>query len=407
MEVDMRMFREFRWLLVPLLCSLAAAANASFHDWRINELFSNADGTIQFIELREIAGANGENLLADHTLVSSGHTLTFQNDLPSVNTAHKTFLVATQAFADLGIVAPDYIIPNGFLSVGGGTVQYGAMPSNPYGGGPVDIVSYPALPTDGTTSIDRNATQQTNSPMNFAGATGAIGAAVVSPQTGWWWNASESGRGFFIERRGNNLSIAGYLYADDGRALWLLSVGPMATSSSYQGSLLTFTGGQSLTGPYVAPSPGPSPGTISLSFSDATHGTLTWPGGTVAIERFVFAPPPLIASAPEGGWWWYVLESGRGFSLEVQGSLLTIAGYMYDTAGNPIWYMSVGTMASGALYQGAWMQFADGQTLTGMYKPATLANANVGPLTLQFADAQNGTMTLPDGRMIPITRLRF
>lgn len=404
----MRTSRDIRWLVVVLLWSLAAAANASFHFWRINELYSNADGTIQFIEFREIAGANGENFLADHTLVGSGGTFTFPTDLPSFNTARKTFIVGTQGFANLGIVAPDYIIPTGFLSVGGGTLQYGAMPSDPYGGGPVDVVSYPALPTDGTSSIDRNGTLQTNSPMNFAGTIGTIAAAApVSPQTGWWWNASESGRGFFIERQGANLVIAGYLYADDGRALWVLSGGPMTGSSAYSGSLLTFSGGQSLTGPYQAPVAAPSLGTLSLQFSDSTHGTLTWPGGTVAIERFPYAAPPLIAGAPENGWWWYAAENGRGFSLEVQGSVLFIAGYMYDTAGNPIWYLSVGTMSSGSLYQGPWTQFAGGQALAGPYRPPTQVNANVGALTIQFSDAQNGMMTLPDGRMIPITRLRF
>ena len=38
-------------LLVALLCLLAPTAHASFHLWRMTELYSNADGTIQFLEL--------------------------------------------------------------------------------------------------------------------------------------------------------------------------------------------------------------------------------------------------------------------------------------------------------------------------------------------------------------------
>lgn len=43
------------------LFSMAAFAN--FHTFIINEIYSNADGTIQFIELREAQGATGQNFL--------------------------------------------------------------------------------------------------------------------------------------------------------------------------------------------------------------------------------------------------------------------------------------------------------------------------------------------------------
>ena len=48
-----------------------------------------------------------------------------------------------------------------------------------------------------------------------------------------------------------------------------------------------------------------------------------------------------------------------------------------------------------------------GQTMTGIYKPATLVNTNVSTVRIQFSDTQNATLTLPDGRQIPITRFRF
>ena len=31
---------------------------------------------------------------------------------------------------------------------------------------------------------------------------GSYNVALASPEVGWWWNAAESGRGFFIESRG-------------------------------------------------------------------------------------------------------------------------------------------------------------------------------------------------------------
>jgi hypothetical protein len=407
--------RIAQWLLAVFVAVIAVAAQASFHEWRVNQIYSNADGTVQYILFHEIAGADGENFLAGHELnVTQGnvkHSFTFMDDLPSSATANGYFLVATQGFANLGIVVPDFIVQNGFLFVGGGTIEYGAAPGGYYmmPTGPVDTLAYAALPTDGVTAVTRDGTPVMNSPRNFNGATGTIGGPAVSPQTGWWWNASESGRGYFIERRGNNLFFAAYLYASGGGALWTISAGPMSSSSMYTGSLAVFSNGQTLTGPYVAPMQGMSPGMITLAFSDATHGTITWPGGVVAIERFDYAglASPVTASAPETGWWWYGAESGRGFSLETQGSTVFVAGYMYDANGNPVWYISVGTIDTSGVYHGTWAQYANGQTMTGGYQPPTLVSGNVGALTLQFADKQNGTLTLPDGRMIPITRFLF
>jgi hypothetical protein len=45
------------------------------------------------------------------------------------------------------------------------------------------------------------------------------------PQTGWWWNTAEPGRGYSIEVSGNNLVFASYLYDTTGRATWLLASG--------------------------------------------------------------------------------------------------------------------------------------------------------------------------------------
>ncbi|MFP6607219.1 MAG: hypothetical protein VCC19_11635, partial [Myxococcota bacterium] len=38
----------------------AGPALAGIHTWDVNEVFSNADGTIQFVELWEAAGGAGE-----------------------------------------------------------------------------------------------------------------------------------------------------------------------------------------------------------------------------------------------------------------------------------------------------------------------------------------------------------
>lgn len=154
---------------------VSMAAHASFHTFVINEIFSNADGTIQFVELREAAGASGQGFLAGIRLISSSganqKTFTFPGALPSQSTAGTSVLIGTQGFADLHIVAPDYIVPNGFLFLNSGSVNYGN----------VDTVNYTQLPADGVTSINRNGIHQTNSPKNFGGDSGTIPPSTTTP----------------------------------------------------------------------------------------------------------------------------------------------------------------------------------------------------------------------------------
>ena len=153
------------------VCFAAFSAHASFHFFQINEIYSNADGTIQFIELREVAGAFGQSFFTGNTLTSGSganqQSFVFNKDLPSSATGGKSVLIGTNSFAALGLVTPDYVVPDRFLSQPAGSINYAS----------VDIVNYTQLPGDGTMSINRNGVPQTNSPKNFAGQTATIPGA--------------------------------------------------------------------------------------------------------------------------------------------------------------------------------------------------------------------------------------
>jgi len=154
-------------------------------------------------------------------------------------------------------------------------------------------------------------------------------------------------------------------------------------------------------------------GPITLAFSDASHGTMSWPGGNVAIERFNIVPDGLMmahsADEPQSGWWWNSNEPGRGFFLEWQGRQLFMAGYMYDDSGNPIWYLSGDGQTSSNLqsYSNVWQLYGNGQTLAGTYRQPVAVNPSVAPVTIQFNGADTGLMTLPGGRSTAIQRFRF
>ncbi|MDB5873252.1 MAG: calcium-binding protein [Ramlibacter sp.] len=144
----------------------------SFHEYKIDEIFSNADGSVQFIEL---SGAvdNGENFWFGQSIsvTQNGvtHSFSFPANLPSTATANTHVLIATQAFADLGIVTPNFIVPAGFLFTGGGVLNYAG----------VDGVSYAALPSDGIHSVDRAGVTMTATPTNFQGVTGQMSTTTT------------------------------------------------------------------------------------------------------------------------------------------------------------------------------------------------------------------------------------
>ncbi len=240
----------------------------------------------------------------------------------------------------------------------------------------------------------------------------AVGQAVVTnvaPQSGWWWNPAEGGRGYALEIRDGKLFFAGFLYDASGRASWHVS-GPSARQSStrYVGSLDSFGGGQSLSGAFRPATKGVNVGQLQIDFKDPTHGSITWPGGVVQIQRFEFAPAGLTTVrtgfAPETGWWWNPNEPGRGFALEIQNGRIFLAGFMYDDAGNPVWYVSTGAMNAPDFYDGVWSQYANGQTLTGRYKSASVVNANLGTAVLVFSDTAHARMRLPNGQIVPLER---
>jgi Ca2+-binding RTX toxin-like protein len=146
----------------------------AFHLYDINELYSNASGTIQFIELT-VDNHTGEDRWAGRSItVTQGgttHSFTFPSNLASTQTANTKVLIATQGFADLGVVTPDFIIPSGFLFLDGGIVDFAG----------VDYVVYAALPTDGAMARNVDGTDSVNSPTNFAGSTGTVQGNVIPP----------------------------------------------------------------------------------------------------------------------------------------------------------------------------------------------------------------------------------
>jgi streptogramin lyase len=123
------------------------------------------------------------------------------------------------------------------------------------------------------------------------GPVNANGSNAVTPQTGWWWAPSESGRGFAIEVQGGMMFFTGYMYDANGNPVWYTSQpAVMARSNFFSGEWEEFGGGQTLESPYRSPTVvNAMVGAVSIQFTSSTTGVFTLPDGRqIAIERFVF-----------------------------------------------------------------------------------------------------------------------
>ena len=170
------LIRTGSWILLAVAL-LECRVYGFAHQWKINELYSNADGSVQFIEFTNASIANNESFLSGLDLTCSSalrtNTFTFPGNLPS-GTAFKTFLVGTTNLASIpGGVTPNYFIPANFLLLGNGTASYDT----------IDVVTYANLPTNGVASLVRSGASMVfsanNSPKSFNSVSNSIVPVMI------------------------------------------------------------------------------------------------------------------------------------------------------------------------------------------------------------------------------------
>ncbi len=162
--------------------ALGTAAVAATPTFAVAQVFSSADGAIQFVELVETQGQDGQQALTGVELVveRDGRTRTFvfPTDLPRPQTAYRHVLVATEGyltvpgrFPEFAAVAPDYVVPDRFLPADGGTLRFGD-------GAPF---TYAALPRDGFSArYAPDGAIRDNSARNFGGSQASLPVVPVT-----------------------------------------------------------------------------------------------------------------------------------------------------------------------------------------------------------------------------------
>jgi hypothetical protein len=403
------MLRLLRYLILATLLAAAPAARATFHIVTIDEIYSNADGSVQYMVL--LGRADQQNELSGHAIVTvspGGPTnFVFPNNIHSSATNGKRILVATQGFAALNLVTPDYTVPNGFFPLASATVNYAGA----------DQWSYAALPTDGANALFANGMTGPNLATNFAGVSASVtpAASVVNYQ-GLWWKPDEPFWGVNLAHQGDQVFATWYTYDTSGNAYWLSMLAGRTTpaSNAYNGPIFVDTGPPFNNFNTIGMAS--QVGTGTLTFSDADNGTLAYTvtaGGATNVQqnkpitRFslggaqptcTYASAPNLAAATnyQDLWWLGPTESGWGINFAHQGNQLFATWYTYDakTAGGnpPLWLSAL--MAR----QGATNVFTGPLTRTAgprfdNYKASDVVQPipTVGTATVTFADGNHAT----------------
>lgn len=267
--------------LFPLFFFVGSAQKmiAAFHLWEINELYSNTDGSVQFVEM--FNPFNGEQFVQGHVLESRNsdgsltNSFTFPSNTPSV-TANRSLLLATAGFADLpGGIDPDYIIPENFLFVDGGVVDFL---------GATGRMEFPSLPTDGVMSFGPVGVNEQNSPENFSGDTGFLAGSggdlsvtITSPEDSAAFS-SPATIDIVAEVDGTAVSVE---FFQDGTSVGSDDTAPFEARVELE------------TGSYV----------LTATATDGEGGSATSPAVTITIEEPAGGEPienPIEETIPQG-----------------------------------------------------------------------------------------------------------
>jgi hypothetical protein len=418
--------------------AVSAQAPCNGCDVALVEVYSNADGSVQFLVMFDTLYADtvpgiAPSSLAGQTLAASDgaveNSFTFPTDL-SLKTGG-FILVGTQGFADLHRVKPDFIVPNGFLPTRNGSISL--RPHNWY----ALTLSYAALPTDGVKALYPNADRESFEYTETAQATNNAGRTYIFPVaekfTGLWWNApsgSESGWGIAVDHQGETVFAAWATYDADGSPTWFIM--PNATHAvagsndpwyffgspnSYVGKVYRVTGPTFGAVPFdpsavtatIVGTGGfhfsTNPDDVAFNNGDNSGFGFSNADGSVyiykAITRQIFGNPvPVcVAGGAPGstpnfqGVWWDPAESGWGLHLTHQRDVVVAVWFTYDATGKPTWLVMAASKTALNTYGGAIYRTTGPAYNEATYDRLAVAGTQVGSATLTFSDRDNGTFS--------------
>jgi serralysin len=194
-----RFRRRLRWgLLFTFAASLTTPINAAFHLWHVKEVFSNADGSVQFIEMFDSFG--GENFVGGITLRANADGVIRDFVFPgnvdeNINSANRHILIATPGFGSLpGAVTPNFTFDQStspftlpFFNPNASNISitfFGSGDSMSFTGALLPENGVNSLTDAGASGFPPGPTSissTVNSPTNFQNQSGSINLSAPTP----------------------------------------------------------------------------------------------------------------------------------------------------------------------------------------------------------------------------------
>ncbi len=421
------MFKHNITAIVALVSGLLLSSAASSQcipgaDWGLEEIYSNADGSVQFLVMVSVSGPGlgvDASPLAGTTLIASDGAMekayTFPSDLPSRKNGQRV-LVGTQGFAALNLVKPDFVVPNGFVFVLNGSVRLG---DRPWCAGPIQ---YAVLPTDGVNAYWPDAFGDGGVLITVANAINFAGEYFIltANHGGLWWKSpagSESGWGIAIEHQRDVVFAAWATYDTDGAPVWFVmpraELVALFEPNRFRGAIYRTTGPALDQRPFDPSAVvATQVGFGEFNFSSDGDSTFSYSTGAASalktIARQIFADPVPVCQivATPGpvpnyqGLWWNApagSESGWGLHLTHQGDVIFAIWFTYDGVGKATWLaMTAGKIApnsyAGAIYRTNGPAFS-----AALFDPSAVTGTQVGTGRLTFGDRDSGAFSFVCG----------
>jgi hypothetical protein len=350
----MRAIRPFilRLLVCVAACAPIGTASAKFV---VDQIYSNANGSIQFVVLVADGPSEcrGFSIFSTHVgVVVSGQ------QWPGVfsRSSGARVLVASDGFGPLGVI-PDFRLWDGFLATDGGTIRVCYD----------EEFHYASLPVDGVTALDRSGSLVQNVATNSAGDSVSVTSEQAASAgmlrlglTGSWFDPATSGQGFEIEvapdsaNFGFNVMVGWFTYdvgASGGaeRQRWytlFAHVGPGDYWAPVALDIYRNVGGNFDAGPITSAQ---KVGSATLLFTACDRGTLDYAftdgsgrSGRIPITRVTqnvtCHPTGTSRSDPDfalSGNWYDPATSGQGIFVEINpvSNAAFVAWYTYAPNG--------------------------------------------------------------------------
>jgi hypothetical protein len=262
-------------------------------------------------------------------------------------------------------------------------------------------------------AVSTDSSETTSFRIDDVSVTGTTSGSATN-YTALWWNApaeSESGWGMNFVQQGNIAFATLFTYDSSGAPMWLfMSRGErQGTADSFSGPLYRATGPAFFASPFLSIGPGnlTQVGTMTVSFSGASSGTLSYSVNgvsvTKSITKQVYGTAAANCVSTSGSrasatnyqdlWWNYPAESESGWGLNIthQGNILFGTLFTYGSNNRDLWLvMSRGVRQFDGSYFGELYQIAgppfNAQPWTGV------GLTQVGTMRLRFSSGEMGTL---------------